>query len=123
MGIFSFFKKNKKDKSNVEPEAKWKVEFIGTTIRAIDCNGIESSIEVDGIHQTIVETNDTGPWGTDLWWRILPKNGILSVPGGVTGEPKMLENFQGFSNFNNEQLIKAMRSVDNAEFIVWQNKP
>ena len=33
MGIFSFFKKSKKDKSSLEPESKWKVEFIGTTIK------------------------------------------------------------------------------------------
>jgi hypothetical protein len=122
MGIFSFFKKNKKDKSSLVPESKWKVEFIETIIKATDYDGIESSIEISGIHQVIIETNDSGPWGTDIWWRILSNSGVLSVPGGASGESEMLENFQRFPNFDNEQLIKAMSSTENTEFIVWKNQ-
>ena len=122
MGIFSFFKKSKENKGNLEPESKWKVEFNGTTIKTTNYDGIESLIEISGIHQILIETNDSGPWGTDVWWRILSKNGTLSVPGGATGESEMLENFQRFPNFNNGQLIKAMSSTENAEFIVWKNK-
>ncbi len=121
MGIFSFFKKDKGEKKILDPESKWRVEFIGTNLKTTDYNGIESSIEISGIYQVLIETNNSGPWGTDLWWRIFSKNGILSIPNGATGESEMLENFQRFPNFNNSQLIKAMSSIENAEFIVWEN--
>ncbi len=122
MGIFSFFKKKKSEVNKISPESKWIVQIVGTTIKTVDYDGIEKSFEIYGIQQIIIETNDSGPWGTDLWWRIFGKDGLLSVPGGATGESEMLENFQRFPNFDNAELIKSMSSTDNAEFVVWQNK-
>lgn len=74
------------------------------------------------MNKIIIETNDTGPWGTDVWWRILSKDGLLSFPGGANGETIILDIFQCFPNFDNKEFIKAMGSVDNAEFIVWKNE-
>ncbi|MCL6267188.1 hypothetical protein [Flagellimonas myxillae] len=122
MGLFSFFRKRKKEEGKLQPESKWKVEFKGSTITTTDYDGNEHSIALRVIHQIIIETNDSGPWGTDIWWRILSDDGILSVPGGATGEMEMLKNFQRFPNFDNEQLINAMGSTENAEFVVWKNE-
>lgn len=122
MGIFSFFKKKQPDTGKLNPESKWIVEFTDSGLRTIDYEGIEKSIEKTKIEKIIVETNDSGPWGTDVWWRILTKEGLLSVPGGATGESEMLKKFQAFQEFDNEQLINAMSSTDNAEFVVWKNK-
>ncbi len=122
MGIFSFFKKKEKDIEKLNPESKWLVEINRTEIRTIDYEGLETKCKINDISQIIIETNDTGPWGTDIWWKILGKEGFLSIPGGATGESEMLENFQKFPGFNNEELIKAMSSTDNAEFICWKNE-
>jgi len=120
MGIFSFFKK--KEIENLSLESKWLVEINGTEIRTVDYEGIETKLKINDISQIIIETNDTGPWGTDIWWRILGQQGLLSIPGGATGESEMLENFQKLPEFNNEELIKAMSSTNNAEFICWKNE-
>ena len=122
MGIFSFIKRKKSNKEELTPESKWKVEILRTRIRTFDYDGLEKSIEINKIQQIIIETNDSGSWGTDVWWRILGKDGFLTVPNGATGETKMLENFQRFPNFANDELIKAMNSTDNAEFVVWKNQ-
>ena len=122
MGIFSFFKKKQSNTGKLSPESKWIVELTGSVLKTVDYEGLEKSIEVTKIEQIIVETNDSGPWGTDVWWRILTKEGLLSVPGGATGESEMLKNFQAFQEFDNEELINAMSSTDNAEFVVWRNK-
>tara|TARA_B110000967_G_C18751764_1_gene493190 strand:+ start:565 stop:927 length:363 start_codon:yes stop_codon:yes gene_type:complete len=120
MGIFSFFKK--KEIKSLSPESKWLVEVNGTEIKTVDYDGLETRIKINEISQIIIETNDSGPWGTDIWWRILGKQGLLAIPGGATGESEMLECFQKFPKFNNEELIKAMSSTNNAEFVCWKNK-
>ncbi|WP_024770972.1 hypothetical protein [Aquimarina macrocephali] len=120
MGIFSFFKKKKNDIENFSPESKWLVEINEIEIRTVDYDGLETKLQISDISQIIIETNDTGPWGTGVWWRILGEQIILSIPGGATGESKMLESFQKFPEFNNEELIKAMSSTDNPEFLCWK---
>lgn len=121
MGIFSFFKK-KSYPENLSPESKWLVEINEIEIRTIDYDGLETKLQVSDISQIIIETNDSGPWETDVWWRVLGKEIILSIPGGATGESKMLECFQKFPEFNNEELIKAMSSTANAKFSCWKNE-
>ena len=121
MGIFSFFKKKKNVNEKLTPESKWIVEINGSKIKTIDYDGIEKSLDMHKIDQIIIETNDSGPWGTDVWWRILGRDGLLSYPGGATGESKMLKNFERLPNFNHGKLIRAMNSTDNAEFVIWKN--
>ena len=121
MGIFSFFKK-KIDTESLSPESKWLVEINEIEIRTVDYDGLETKLQISDIRQIVIETNDTGPWGTDIWWRILGEQIILSIPGGATGESKMLEIFQKFPKFNNEEFIKAMSSTNNSEFLCWKNE-
>lgn len=120
MRLFSFFKKNKESKENLLPESKWIVEFNDDSIKTIDYKAVEKTTKLNAIQKIIIETNDTGPWGTDVWWKIISENEFLTVPGGATGESEMLERFQQLENFDNEQLIAAMTSIENKGFVVWQ---
>ena len=122
MRIFSLFKNKKENDNKLLPESKWVVEIIGSSIKAFDYDGNEKSLELNEVNQIIIETNDSGPLGTDVWWKISGKDNSLLVPGGATGETEMLEKFQTFKNFDNEILINAMSSIDNAKFIVWTNE-
>ena len=122
MGLFSFFKKTKSNNGGLHPESNWKVEISKISMSSIDYELKEKTIELNKISQIVIETNDSGPWGTDLWWKISGGNILLTVPEGATGEPEMLEVFQSFSKFNNEEFIKAMSSTDNAEFVVWKKQ-
>ena len=120
MGLFSFFNKSKQQNKSLEPESKWIVKIDGATIKTTDNKGQEQLLKMTDIQQIIVETNDSGPWETDVWWRILSDNGLVSIPQGATGESEMLQTFQNFSDFDNETFIKAMTSTNNAEFVVWK---
>ena len=122
MRIFSLFKNKEENDKKLLPESKWVVEIIGSSIKSLDYDGNEKSLELNEINQIIIETNDSGPLGTDVWWKILGKDNSLFVPGGATGEIEMLEKFQTLKKFDNEILINAMSSIDNAKFIVWTNE-
>jgi hypothetical protein len=121
MSIFSLFGKNKKESKTPFSESQWIVEIQNSTIKTIDYEGHENTIEISEIDSIVVETNDTGPWGTEVCWNIIGNNNTLFVPGGTTGETEMLEYFQTLQNFNNEEFIDAMCSADNAKFICWEN--
>lgn len=122
MGLFSFFKKKKKDIKNLNFESKWFVEINGDEIRTLNSEGIESTIKTSDIRQILIETNDSGPWRTDIWWRIIGKEELLSIPSGARGESELLEHFQKLPKFNNEEFVKAMCSTDNALFICWEHE-
>lgn len=120
MSILNFFKKLSRSKTNSESE--WLVKIDNDMILTKDYEGIERSFNYNEIKEIYIETNDTGPWLTDLWWRVISTNGtILSIPGGATGESEMLEEFQKLSNFDNEKFITAMSSTDNAKFICYES--
>ncbi len=76
----------------------------------------------DEIDKIIIETNDFGPWNTDVFWKIYNKDKRLKVPLGCRGESIMLEKFQSFPDFDNEKFIEAMSSTENNIFQVWIKK-
>jgi hypothetical protein len=68
------------------------------------------------------ETNDSGPWGADVWWILVgnaPESGCV-YPNGATGEQEALEALQRLPGFDNGQFIEAMTSTENARFVCWQ---
>jgi hypothetical protein len=67
------------------------------------------------------ETNDTGPWGADVWWLLFGSDEQLAgvFPQGATGESSALDYLMILPGFDHEQLTKAMCSTANAVFPVW----
>jgi hypothetical protein len=122
MQLLSFFTIKKGNTEKLNPESKWVVGFVDGKIRTLDYEGVEKMLDINEIEQIIIETNDSGPWGTDIWWKIIGNKDLILVPGGATGESEMLDAFQKFSNFNNKEFIKAMSSVENAQFLCWIKK-
>lgn len=116
MGLFSRSKK----KSTVPSGDDWKVEIKDGQIISTDTDGQVNSLDLSSINKIIIETNDSGPWETDLWWKIIGLDEELKIPGGASGEDIMLPTFQKFENFNNAAFIDSMSSVGNAEFICWE---
>ena len=70
----------------------------------------------------IIETNDSGPWGTDVWWILLGERpeARCVFPGGATGEQDVLKAVQQLPGFDNAQFAKAMTCTDVATFICWR---
>lgn len=66
-----------------------------------------------------VYTNDTGPWGTDVWFVLRGRDGALAVPQGATGDSELIDRLQKLPGFDNAALIEAMTCTDNRVFRCW----
>ena len=119
MGLFNWFSKKSKP---LYPEALWTVELDGDGIRAIDQTGATMFISGAELASVAIETNDSGPWGADVWWLLFgPDNKLAcAFPQGATGEKDVIDHLMALPGFNNQELIKAMGSTANAVFPVWQ---
>lgn len=64
-----------------------------------------------------VETNDSGPWGSDVWWLLNDKSGDTRVafPQLATGENSALERLRLLPGFE----VRGMNSAENARFLCW----
>lgn len=110
-------------------EQRKKSVMFEAAIIVTDSNGDISSTYPDGTIQTIgwseiesveVHTNDSGPWGADVWWILRGQDSLCSYPQGATGEVELLSKLQSLPSFNDNKLIEAMGCTNNEEFICWQ---
>jgi hypothetical protein len=75
------------------------------------------------VEQISIETNDTGPWGADVWWVLTGTGRRSTYPGGATGEQEALTEFRKrFPQFNEEAFIQAMCCTSNAQFVCWKRE-
>ncbi len=117
--MFGWFKKFR---PKLEPECHWVVDLNDGEISVADDKGAMAALKLTEISKVVIETNDSGPWGADVWWLLFGQNGQLrcAYPQGATGEDDALAYILALPNFNNAEMSKAMGSTDNANFIVYQ---
>lgn len=72
---------------------------------------------MEDVGAVYVETNDSGPWGADVWWLIEDKTGDTKVafPQMATGEQAALERLRLLPGFE----VRGMNSTANARFMCW----
>lgn len=116
-----FSKKNKNKESKLNPESKFLVSISDGEIINQRPEGKVERVAISDLQAVIIETNDTDPWGADVWWILVgsEKNGCV-FPGGATGEGDILKAVQALPGFDNETFIKAMTSTDNQRFLCWE---
>lgn len=119
MGFFDWFKRKP---SKLMPEALWRVELTADTIASTDQEGRRKAVLKASLAGVMIETNDSGPWGADVWWLMFDENDQLACafPQGATGESDAIDFFMQLGGFDNEAMIAAMGSTDNAVFPVWR---
>jgi len=93
--------------------------------RGVSCqhpSGEIESVAWDDLYAVVLETNDTGPWGMDMLWRLFGPEGAHAcvIPMGATGEIELLARLQALPGFDNEQLIAAMSWTENQIFVCWR---
>lgn len=79
------------------PEAQFVVEI--TASDEITCRApkqAEQRIRMADLASVYVKTNDSGPWGADVWWLLNDDAGQTRVafPQQATGEEAVLERLQ-----------------------------
>ena len=79
--------------------------------------GAVQSIGWASISRIAVETNDSGPWGADVWWCLEGSTSSCTFPQGATGEAAALDQirmrFPGFQ-------VRGMNSTSIARFVCWE---
>jgi hypothetical protein len=108
-----------------QPEARWIVECADEAIRVVDDRGEVRSLAKEALTGIVIETNDSGPWGTDLWWLLLGADERVACifPQGATGENHVLDYLMALPGFDLPRMALAMGSTDNATFPVWRKDP
>jgi len=79
-------------------------------------------VRKDDLSGVAIQTNDTGPWGADVWWLLFGCNDQLSCafPQGATGESALIDYLFALPSFDHGEMIKAMTSTENVTFAVWR---
>lgn len=81
----------------------------------------EQRIRLADLGSVCVETNDSGPWGADVWWLLNDLTGETRVafPQMATGEGRVLERLKLLPGFQ----VNGMNSTANARFLCWPQEP
>ena len=120
--MFGWFARTRDKAKRLMPESKWIVQCEGEVLRATDDKQSAKQLAKSDLTGVIVETNDSGPWGADVWWLLFGPDDRVAVayPQGATGEDAMLNYLMSLPGFDNEKMTEAMHSTDNAVFPVWR---
>ena len=112
----------------LEPESRFVVTVDAEGVSWRRPHGQVESVRWVDLGAVIVETNDTGPWGIDVWWLLLGKDAAGTptgcvIPQGATGETELLEALQHLPGFDNRALGDAMACTDNRRVLCWRAGP
>jgi hypothetical protein len=116
------FGRFRKKQQRLEPESKWVVTIDSASISVSDMAGDVKSVAKADLSGVAIETNDSGPWGADIWWLLFGNNDQLACafPQGATGEEAAIDYMLALPSFDHGEMTKAMTSTDNAVFAVWR---
>ena len=101
-----------------KPPKNFAVILIDDEIRNETPKGKIERIRVTDVSRVLVITNDSGPWGEDVWFVLEDKSGkSLAFPLGATGYELVLDRLQLLPGFE----LQGMNSTQNAQFECWPN--
>jgi hypothetical protein len=104
--------------SRPPPEAAFSVWLRDDAIRCRWPNGEEQAISFADLRAVYVETNDSGPWGMDVWFVLEAEKPQCWFPLGATGESEVLARLNQLPGFE----LQGMNSTANARFLCWTAK-
>jgi len=101
-----------------QPETRYNVNVTDEIFSVTDPDGKPSSVALDKITSITVETNDSGPWGMDVWFIVMgsKESEFCTYPMGATNDLLALDYFSTLPGFE----LKGMNSTENARFVCWQ---
>ncbi len=84
-------------------------------------DGRQETIRWRDLAQVEIITTDEGPYADDIYWLLLDADGShgCGVSNYAEGFPELLKRLQELPGFDNEAVIRAMGSTDNARYKVW----
>lgn len=117
--ILGFISKRFRKPKPLLPENKFIVEVTNTTFLVTNPDGTVAVLLLKDISSIIVKTNDTGPWGMDVWFIIMGQDGeFCTYPMGATNDLLALDYYATLPGFE----LKGMNSTENALFVCWEKE-
>ncbi len=106
----------------LQPEAQWQVHRNGRDLIVTPPDEPAQRVAINDVTRVIIATNDSGPWGADVWFIFVDDKArrAVSFPQGATGEQAILDWLLSRPGFDHDAMIKAMGSTENAEFVCWR---
>jgi hypothetical protein len=101
-------------------EEAWQVSVSAGDLIVRHPKGHAQQISLKDIHGIAIQTNDSGPIGSDVIWHVSDGKSVIFFPMGATGESDVLPIFQKFQGFDNLAFINAMSSTDDHLFILFE---
>lgn len=98
-----------------------RVDFNEQCISATYPDGRVESIAWTVVVRITIETNDRGPWDTDVWWIVEGERARCVYPLGATGDSEALAEYsKRFPVFDDMKVVEAMGCTSNARFVCWE---
>ncbi len=84
-----------------QPEERFEVCTTDRTIIVRHDSGRMTAACLDDVSAIYAETNDSGPWGIDLWFVMLDANGrqVCYFPLGATNQQAAFDKFEQLPGF------------------------
>lgn len=102
--------------SGKQPEESYVVSVFGDDLSCVWPDGASQTISLKQLRDVHVETNDSGPWGLDVWFVLRDDLGQqCAYPLGATGEAAALDRLCALPGFR----LAGMDSTANARFLCW----
>ena len=86
-------------------------------------DGRTETVRWNELSEIAIVTTDQGPFVPDAFWLLHGEQGGCAVPSETDGMGVLLTELQRLPGFDNEAVIRAMGSAENASFLVWRRPP
>ena len=115
MGLFDFLKGKPK-----QPEDFFVVTITNEKVTVEHPQRKKEEVKWIDIETIKIITTDQGPFQPDVWLALLGRETGCLIPQGAKGYDEIYDTVSKYEDFNFENVIKAMGSTDNEEFLVWE---
>ncbi|WP_254062834.1 hypothetical protein [Caulobacter sp. S45] len=120
MALWNLFKKKREERLN--PESRWVLSLRDGAVELTAPEVESRRVQLSELTGVAVETNDTGPWGADVWWLLFGKDDkvALAFPQGSTGEKDVVDALMALPGCDHQAMINAMTCTSNQVFPIWR---
>lgn len=100
----------------------WTVTAAGTRIEATDQTGATRGIALSDLGAVVIETNDQGPFVSDVWWLLFDtrKQFACGFPQDAEGAKAAVDRLLDLPGIDHRKVVDAQTSIQNATFPIWE---
>ncbi|KVH10633.1 hypothetical protein WS84_14020 [Burkholderia anthina] len=106
---------------NARPRG-WTVTATDTRIESTDRTGATRGIALSDLGAILIETNDQGPFASDVWWVLFDTNRqfACAFPQDAEGAKAAVDRLLDLPGIDHRKVIDAQTSIQNATFPIWE---